>query len=200
MPNPILDAAKPPYALGLLMAVQIICTAFFIGDVINDFQEVGWQIAADRHLYIELGITISLCAAVAIEMRYLMWLLRRHAHLERSASIANAAIHDVIEAHFEMWKLTPAEQDVATFLVKGLSIAEIAEIRGSAEGTVKSHLNAIYRKSETKGRGELLSSIIDSLMSEPEAGRKTTGTGAPVVHREDESQAQAGLLGAKPAE
>ncbi len=39
-------------------------------------------------------------------------------------------------------------------------------MRGSAEGTVKSHLNAIYRKSGTANRGELLSSIIDTLIEE----------------------------------
>jgi len=136
-------------------------------------------------------MTFSLCAAIVFETRYLMSLLRRKAHLEQSASIANAAIHDVIEAHFEMWKLTPAEQDVANFLVKGLSIAEIAAIRGNAEGTVKSHLNAIYRKSETKGRGELLSSIIDSLMSEPQGDRDAPAPVAFDLRRADDSQALA---------
>jgi DNA-binding NarL/FixJ family response regulator len=65
--------------------------------------------------------------------------------------------------------LTPSEADVANFLVKGLGIAEIAQMRGSAEGTIKSHLNSIYRKSGTHNRGEVLSLIIDSLMDRPES-------------------------------
>ena len=88
--------------------------------------------------------------------------------------MAGAAIAEVIEAHFAEWALTPAEHDIANFLVKGLSIAEIAQVRGSAEGTVKSHLNAIYRKSGSQNRGELLAQILDSLMAR-ELGERPAG-------------------------
>jgi hypothetical protein len=63
--------------------------------------------------------------------------------------------------------LTPSEQDVATFLIKGCDIAEIARLRGSAEGTVKAHLNAIYRKADVSGRAALVSILIEDLMSQP---------------------------------
>jgi DNA-binding NarL/FixJ family response regulator len=56
---------------------------------------------------------------------------------------------------------------VATLMVKGLSIAEIAKIRGSAEGTIKAHLNNIYRKSNTRNRAEVLSSIMDAMLDKP---------------------------------
>ena len=172
MSKPVLANAKPPYALGFVMAVQLVCTAFFVGDVVADLRTTGFvENAEGETIYVEMLVSFSLLSALLFELRYLMKLLRRKAHLENSASIANAAIHDVIEAHFEAWQLTPAEQDVANFLVKGLNISEIAEIRGSAEGTVKSHLNAIYRKSGTKGRGELLSLIIDSLMADEDPGQ-----------------------------
>ena len=52
-------------------------------------------------------------------------------------------------------------------MLKGLSIPEIAQIRGSAEGTVKSHLNGIYRKAGVTGRGAFLSLFIEDLMSTP---------------------------------
>jgi DNA-binding CsgD family transcriptional regulator len=106
----------------------------------------------------------SLVAAIVIETRWLLWLLRRKAHLERSVSVARSAVQDVIEQHFVQWGLTPAEADVANFLVKGMSISEIATLRGGAEGTVKSHLNGIYRKSGTAGRGELMALILDGLI------------------------------------
>ncbi|MGD9295546.1 MAG: helix-turn-helix transcriptional regulator, partial [Roseobacter sp.] len=79
--------------------------------------------------------------------------------------VASAAVYDVIAAHFETWRLSPSERDVATFLVKGLDISEIARVRNCAEGTVKAHLNAIYRKSGARNRGELLSLLIDSLLA-----------------------------------
>jgi len=73
----------------------------------------------------------------------------------------------VMEGHFRAWWLTPSEQDVATFTIKGCSIAEIAALRGSAEGTVKTHLNAIYRKAGVPGRGQLVSVLIEDLMGGP---------------------------------
>ena len=70
-------------------------------------------------------------------------------------------------AHFDSWGLTPSERDVALFVIKGLPIAEIARLRGSAEGTVKSQLNAVYRKSGVSGRGALLGLLIDDLVAAP---------------------------------
>ena len=39
-----------------------------------------------------------------------------------------------------------------------------AKLRGSAEGTIKTHLNAIYRKSGVTGRAQLVSILIEDLM------------------------------------
>ncbi|WP_245867101.1 helix-turn-helix transcriptional regulator [Oceaniglobus roseus] len=155
---------RPPWGLIALIAVQVFCAAFFAGDVLNDFREAGVQQAILGHLDIEALATLSLIAAIVVETRMAVRILRRQAHLERSVSVASAAMNDVIQAHFAAWNLTASEADIANFLVKGLSIAEIARLRGSAEGTVKSHLNAIYRKSGTANRGELLSLILESLM------------------------------------
>jgi DNA-binding CsgD family transcriptional regulator len=153
-----------PLGLALLIAVQVVCAVFFLGDIAADYREMGFGVATELHLLMELVATASLCAAIVVEVRYIFRLLRRKAHLERSVSIASAAMQDIIDAHFDEWGLTRAEADVATFLVKGMSIAEIAGLRDSAEGTVKSHLNSIYRKSGTRGRGELLSVILDGLL------------------------------------
>lgn len=155
------------YILGVLVCVQVFCAGFFLSDMIADYGEAT-SLADLRHIHVETLATLTLCLAIVIEVGMLRHLLRRKLHLERSVSIASAAVHEVIEAHFDAWGLTASEQDVATFLVKGMSIAEIATLRGNAEGTVKSHLNAIYRKSGTAGRGELLAVLLDSLMGQRE--------------------------------
>ncbi|MCB1491518.1 MAG: helix-turn-helix transcriptional regulator [Rhodobiaceae bacterium] len=154
-----------PTGVALLMAVQLVCVVIFLNDVIDDARELMANGQFPFHISIEAVAVLSLFAAIVVESRFLVDLLRRKAHLERSLKIASAAVHDVINAHFEEWKLSPSETDVATFLVKGLEISEIAQMRGCAEGTVKAHLNAIYRKSGTRRRGELLSVIIDSLLA-----------------------------------
>lgn len=163
MTTPARDPAHP-WLLTAVIALQTVCAAVFLGDIIGDL--TGRETGEDegRHAYFEAAATFGLIAAIAVEVKVLRWLLQRKAHLEASLNTAQGAIQDVIESEFSAWKLTPAEQDVATFLVKGLSTAEIAAMRGSAEGTVKAQLNAIYRKSGTASRGELMSLLIDTLM------------------------------------
>jgi DNA-binding NarL/FixJ family response regulator len=168
--GPITTRRELPYALLLLLALQVFCAGFFLIDVAADFLASGGELA-DGHLVVETLAAIALVAAIVLETRWLMWLLRRKAHLERSVSTARAAVQDVIEQHFADWRLTPSEADIANFLVKGLSISEIAAARGSAEGTVKSHLNAIYRKAGATGRGDLMALILDGLMGQgPHSG------------------------------
>lgn len=153
-----------PLGFLILMATQCFCAASFVVDVIEDYEALGPMATSAPHLSIEAVATLSLIAAIAVEAHYLRRLLRRKADLEHSLAMARSAVSDAIEAHFDAWKLSPSERDVATFLVKGLSTAEIAALRGRAEGTIKAHLNAIYRKSGVRNRAEMLSLLIDSLM------------------------------------
>ena len=57
--------------------------------------------------------------------------------------------------------------DVAGFAVKGFTTAEIAGFRGSSEATVKTHLNAIYRKAGVGGRAQLVSLLVEDLFRAP---------------------------------
>ena len=153
----------PSLIMGLI-AVQVICAAVFLIDVLTDINELSvlsWQLLP------EALASIGLFVGIAFEVVFLMHLLRRKASLERSVGMASSALQSVIEGHFDDWKLTPSERDVAALMVKGLSISEIAEVRGSAEGTVKAHLNAIYRKANARNRAEVLSHIMDTLIDKP---------------------------------
>ncbi len=156
---------KIPVGLVLLIVVQVFCVIFFLSDLIADYRAMPPAGRYSYHFNIESLATACLVAAIAVEVRYLFQMLRRTAHLEKDLKVASAAVYDVIAAHFETWRLSPSERDVATFLVKGLDISEIARVRNCAEGTVKAHLNAIYRKSGARNRGELLSLLIDSLLA-----------------------------------
>src|SRR6056297_1614569 len=156
-----------PQALIALIAVQSLCAAFFLWDVVDDLGPNGLRALANLHIAIESIAALALVSAIIYEVRALMALLRRKAHLEDQVSIAAGAFHDIMLEHFHQWRLTAAEQDVAGFTIKGLSIAEIAEMRGSAEGTVKSQVNTIYRKAGVPGRGALLGILVDDLMNAP---------------------------------
>jgi len=172
-------------ALAVLIAVQIACAAFFAADWLGDFGAsigVSGKSPWTWHAGIELLATLSLVVAITVETKVLLRLLRREAHMIRSLSAAAKGLNDLMEDLFSTWGLTPAEQDVATFLIKGSDIAEIARLRGSAEGTVKAHLNAIYRKAGVSGRPALVSLLLEDLMVDPLLP-KAHGRGQPRPER-----------------
>ena len=154
------------YALVALILFQAGCAAFFLGDVADDIVEFA---AGDSrlHIGIEMAATVSLIAGIVIEAFLLSAMLRRAVKAEKTVDVAQGALHDVIESYFRDWHLTPSERDVAAFTIKGYSISEIAEFRKSAEGTIKTHLNAIYRKAGVAGRSQLVSLLIEDLISTP---------------------------------
>lgn len=154
--------AKAPAAMITLIAIQTFCAVFFVFDVFTDLQEAGGK--PTTHLLIEAVAAATLVLAILLELGYLIDLQQRKARLEHSLHAASQAVFDVIESHFELWKLSPSERDVARFLVKGFTIGEIAAFRGNKEGTIKAHLNAIYRKSATRNRAEMMSALIDTLI------------------------------------
>ncbi len=158
---------EKPGLLVALIAVQLLCTAFFLWDVVEDFRSGAFSGASPVYATTEGLAALSLGLAVVVELHVLRGLTRRKAQLESQVSVASGALAEVIAAHFDTWNLTPAERDVALFAIKGFSIAETAQLRGAAEGTVKSQLNAVYRKADVQGRGALLGLLIDDLVASP---------------------------------
>ena len=69
-----------------------------------------------------------------------------------------------IDAQLDKWDLTKAEKDVAFLLLKGLSSKEIADIRSTAEKTVRVQATAIYAKSGTANRSELSAYFLEDLL------------------------------------
>ena len=83
---------------------------------------------------------------------------------EESLRRASSEFESLLRERFDDWALTPAERDVALFVIKGLSPSEIAGLRHAAEGTVKAQCNAVYRKAGVAGRFQLLSLFVEDLM------------------------------------
>ena len=164
------------WPLVVLIVVQGLCTLVFVGDVARDMLPQGWSSLADPANFSEMAATTGLILGILFEVAVLWRLLGQQARMQQSLSVASGALADVMAGYFRGWGLTPAEQDVAAFTIKGYSIAEIAELRGSAEGTIKTHLNAIYRKSGMAGRSQLVSVLVEDLFQAallPETPAKT---------------------------
>jgi DNA-binding CsgD family transcriptional regulator len=71
-----------------------------------------------------------------------------------------AALTTPISSAASLYQLTTAEIQVLGQILQGHALADIADILGLARSTVKTHLEAIYRKTQTKRQAELVSRIM----------------------------------------
>lgn len=69
-----------------------------------------------------------------------------------------------IERQFERWSLSAAEAEIGLFLLKGLSLKEIAVFRDTSERTVREQARALYRKSGLSGRPALSAFFLEDLL------------------------------------
>ena len=77
----------------------------------------------------------------------------------------SGALADVIAEQFKNWDLTSAEVEVAWLTIKGFTIAEIADLRGTKEGTIKAQSTSIYRKAGVNSRAQLLALFVDDMVA-----------------------------------
>ncbi|WP_100657965.1 helix-turn-helix transcriptional regulator [Alteromonas flava] len=84
------------------------------------------------------------------------WRARSKAHVDGLALM--------IHQQLNQWKLTPAEQEVAFLLLKGLSLKEVASVRGTSEKTARAQSLAIYSKAGVTGRSELSAFFLEDLL------------------------------------
>lgn len=69
-----------------------------------------------------------------------------------------------IENQFLSWKLTPAEQEVGFFLIKGFSLKEISDLRDTKIKTTQQQSQSIYQKSGLANRSELSAFFLEDLL------------------------------------
>ena len=152
--------------LPAILTAQVICALFFVSDIVLSVLGLGpipWRV----HELTEIAAAIGLLLGIVLGAIALRRTARRTAEAEGKLRAASGAFMEVVEERFDQWGLTPAERDVALFAIKGLSVADIAALRETSEGTVKAQTNAIYRKAGVSGRPQLLSLFIDDLMEGP---------------------------------
>ena len=150
-------------ALAGLLVLQTLCAVFFVADVVADVRLVGFDLHTLFEAVVALVLTLSL-VFVAVEMRYT---LERVERAEIAASAASGAFAELISTYFERWGLTPAESEVALLALKGFDIAEIADLRGAATGTIRAQLARIYTKADVSNRSQLVSLFIEDLLDGP---------------------------------
>jgi DNA-binding NarL/FixJ family response regulator len=75
-----------------------------------------------------------------------------------------AGLSQKIEGQFNLWRLTPAEQEVGFLLLKGVSLKEIADIRQTRLKTVQQQSQSIYQRTGLASRSELAAFFLEDLL------------------------------------
>jgi len=122
----------------------------------------GWL----AHELIAIATLAGFLVGALLIWRSYHLLIKRNQKVEQSLGAAQGEFFAMLTLQFDQWELSEAERNVALLTVKGLSVAEIAELRNTSQGTVKSQNNAIYRKAGVRTRTQLLGVLIDELLVE----------------------------------
>lgn len=149
----------------IIVVLQVVCAAVFIASLANSIfglttRPLAWEIIEALEILASIGLVLGAVLGV--------WTMRAARVQSRRAEDAlrstSGAFADVIESRINGWGLSPAERDVAWLLIKGFSTAEVADIRGKREGTIKAQSTAIYRKAGVSSRAQLLAGLVEDLL------------------------------------
>ena len=146
--------------------LQIVCGAFFVYDLAAHI--FGWRTAPISWTWreiLEVMAVVGLVLGMALGAMLVRNLLMQRRLADERLRVASGEFFGVVQDRFEDWGLTPSERDVAIFMLKGLSNAEIAGLRETSEGTIKAQSTAVFRKAGVSGRAQLLSVFIEDMLA-----------------------------------
>ena len=154
-----------------LFWLNIIQLACGVGFVVDFYLEVpalwGWRyLSLDGvlHLGSEIAIMALLVLGFAVARSAMRALNRQRDLLDRKLRALRGDFDRILSDRFDLWGLTPAQRDVALLTLRGLRLSEIAQHRGSAEGTIKAHLSAVFRAADVRTRAELVGLFMEDFL------------------------------------
>ena len=157
-----------------LQAILLIVCVFTLADLRDDVSEGAtfWHLAGEGAVALITAAAViylylknrRLRSVVAIHENTLDLKQKEIESWRRDASEHLSGLGEQIDRQLSQWMMTPAEKEVALLLLKGLSLKEIAAIRGVGEKTVRTQSLAVYAKSNLSGRAELSAFFLEDLL------------------------------------
>lgn len=152
-----------------ILILQVIGAAIFILEMFSDVLGIGlWTLHWQTREMVQVGAVLSLVLGAAGGIAFLVGTLQRAQSIETQLKAASGAFNAAVENQFDKWGLIPAEAEVALFALKGFSNQEIAGLRGKSEATIKTQINAVFRKAGIQNRAQLMAQFMDLLLDMPE--------------------------------
>ena len=149
-----------------VLAFQMLSCLFFVGELWTEVLGFRTQpIPYHWQEYIQILASVGLIVGVVTSSLLLRSSQRRISQLGRQMDVARGNFETHLNGQFAEWDLTPSEQVVTIYTMKGFSNSEVADLRGTSAATVKSQLNAVYRKSGFANRQQLISFLVEELLS-----------------------------------
>lgn len=154
-----------PALVWSLVAVQLGCGAYFLWEILASILglptlPLRWQ---TREL-VEIGASLGLVLGAVMGVALAVSARREITRASTARRLTSGQFTQVTDEYFARLGLTPAETEVAWFLLKGMSLGEIAALRQTAEGTVKAQCTAIYRKAGVSGKSQLFSLVVEDVL------------------------------------
>lgn len=130
-----------------------------------------WGRASLPHIAAEFA-TVALAWFWGLRLLTKSWQLKQDvrrleqglSHWRQESAKWREGLSQSIDKQFQLWKLTPAEKEVALLLMKGLELKMIADVRETTERTARQQAFSIYQKSGLKGRAELTAFFLEDLL------------------------------------
>ena len=143
-----------------IVVIQAIAAVFFLADAVVDVSSGEWSL----HILTEMLIAFALLAGVGLGAWQTARMIEQARHDADTLAVARGAASQLMGLRFRQWGLSEAEAEAALFALKGFEVAEIAQLRNVAEGTVRAQLTSIYAKSGVSSRHALLSLFFEDLI------------------------------------
>ena len=160
-----MTTGSKPVVLAICAVAQsaglILYGTQFLVSVFGINRQVSWMF----HEVAELAAFVALLVGTVLSGLLLAIALRRQEKLEDQVEAAGKRFLDIIHKQFADWGLSDAEVEIGILMIKGMSIAEIAALRGRSQATVKAQNSSIYQKSGMANRAQLVSYFVEDLTS-----------------------------------
>lgn len=146
-----------------IVTLQAVAAIFFLVDSVD---EIILQFSAGIGfaVILECLVAVALFVGVIMGARHTRALMAEAQRREGALAIARGALAEIMSLRFAEWQLSAGESEVALFAIKGCSVGEIAILRNTAAGTVRSQLSQIYAKAGVTSQSMLTSIFIEELL------------------------------------